>query len=119
MPAKSLGVEGPKKGKTKYGPDSTPHTLKVCPKSSFSDTRPILAAGSKKPSIPTVELIINRDVDTPAFLNSPCNTLFTAVIGIPKLFNEYVTLFRTNSGTMALYVTAIGLKISLSKIILN
>ena len=38
---------------------------------SVSVTNPILDAGSKKPNNPTVELIINLDVDTPAFLSSP------------------------------------------------
>ena len=70
-PVKSLGVDGPKNGRIIYGPDSTPHTARVCPKSSFSEINPILAAGSKKPNTQTVEFIINRPVETPAFLNSP------------------------------------------------
>ena len=40
-------------------------------------------------------------------------------MGMIKLFKEYVILFLTNPGTRALYVTAIGLKIILSKMTLK
>ena len=70
-PAKSRGLDGPKKGNTTYGPEETPQTDSVCPKSSVSVTNPMLDAGSKKPNKPTVELMMNLDVDTPAFLSSP------------------------------------------------
>ena len=67
----SLKVDGPNAGSIIYGPEPTPQTANVCPKSSSCLSRPIFDATSINPANPIVELIIKRVISFSDFFGLP------------------------------------------------
>ena len=74
LPANPLGVEGPYNGIIKNGPDPTPQTPHVWPKSSSCLSRPNLDPTSINPPRPMVELIKNLEKSFIANNGFPCNS---------------------------------------------
>ena len=102
-----------------YGPCSTPQTASVCPKSSGSYSIPSYPATSKRPPIPTDELMATRKRTSRAPPKSPCNNWFARVIGLRKLRKKFLIPLRAGRGVMVLYPLIIGFIMDLSTAMLK
>ncbi|MNR27155.1 hypothetical protein D3C85_1444140 [compost metagenome] len=78
MPPVSRTVLGPNSGSTRYGPDGTPHTPSVWPKSSLYLGSPAGVAMSISPPMPSTLLMATRMVSSAARDGLPCSRLFAA-----------------------------------------
>ena len=96
MPSRTL--LGPRIGRTKYGPKSTPHTASVWPKSSVCFGNPMSLATSIRPRRPKVEFHTNRPKSSIARSTFPCSSWFTATQGSLRLEKKLVTAVRAGQG---------------------
>src|SRR5690554_2241892 len=107
--AVSRTVLGPRMGNTMYGPDLSPHTPKVVPKSLLMRCAPCLEATSKQPPRPAVVLNSTR----PVVLKKSCPRACKKLLAADQMSRKLLEILRIHDcagwGVRSAYIRVTGL----------